>query len=76
MEAIINDYISTTYKVRKMKLGTDKKFTRCIELRTNDYHRLNRNDRAHIDNLIALDLSEIFGITKNEAMAYAKQIRY
>jgi hypothetical protein len=36
---------------------------------------LNRNDRAHIDNLIALDLSEIFGITKNEAMTYAKQIR-
>ena len=76
MEDIINDYVSTTYKVRKLKLGTDKKFTRCIELRTNDYHRLNRNDRAHIDNMIAIDLSEIFGISKNEALNYTKKIRF
>jgi hypothetical protein len=76
METIINDYISTTYKVRKIKLGADKKFTRCIELRTNDYHRLNRNDRAHIDNMIAIDLSEIFGISKNDALNYTKKIRF
>jgi hypothetical protein len=76
METIINDYISTTYKVRKIKLGADKKFTRCIELRTNDYHRLNRNDRTHIDNMIAIDLSEIFGISKNDALNYTKKIRF
>jgi len=76
MDELIIDYITTTYKVRKVKLNSQKKFTRCLELRTGEFYKLDRRDKKHTNNLIVSDIIDIFGISKNEAERYCEYLRY
>lgn len=76
MDELIIEYIKRTYKVRKIKLDSQKKFTRCLELRTGEFYRLNRKDKRHTDNLVLSDLVAIFGISRTEAEKYFDHLRY
>lgn len=76
MMDIIRDYVTSTYKVRKIKLNNDKRFTRCIELRTGEFVKIDRSDKGHMYKLIKSDISDIFGISTSDAEEYLPYIRY